>query len=82
VYEFIAILAGIPVGFLIRQIDQPRLRWASLVVISLVAGFMVSALAGELADSIGFAFFDALQVAAGAAVTYVLVSRYRTNTLR
>jgi hypothetical protein len=82
VYEFLAILAGIPVGFLIRQIEQPRLRWASLLVISLVAGFMVSALAGELAESIGFGFFDALQVAAGAAVTWALVSRYRTNTMR
>ena len=81
-YEFMAVLAGIPVGLLARQLSGQQLRIAALIVMSLVVGFTVSALAGELSESILFGFFDALQCAAGAAVTWALVSRYRTNTMR
>ncbi|MFL5758845.1 MAG: hypothetical protein ACJ789_03855 [Thermomicrobiales bacterium] len=81
-FEFLAILAGIPVGLMAHQFANQRWRVASLLVLSLVIGFTVAAVAGELAANIGFGFFDALQCAAGAAVTWALVARYRTNTMR
>jgi hypothetical protein len=81
-YEFVAILAGVPVAMLVRQIDNQRMRIGAVIALSLVIGFAVAGLAGELAENIGFGFFDALQVAAGAMVTIVVMARLRIGTLR
>jgi hypothetical protein len=81
-WEFIAILFGVPVAFLVREIDNQRLRYGGLIALSLVVGFGVAELAGELAESIGFGFFDALQCAAGAAVTLYVLARYQVRKLR
>jgi hypothetical protein len=57
-YEFVAILAGVPVALLVRQIDNQRLRADAVIALSLAIGFAVAALAGELSENIGFGFFS------------------------
>jgi hypothetical protein len=81
-YEFVAILAGVPVALLVRQIDNQRLRIGAVIALSLVIGFAVAALAGELSENIGFAFFDALQVAACAVVTLYVLARFKIGAMR
>jgi hypothetical protein len=81
-YEFVAILAGVPVALLVRQIDNQRLRVGAVVALSMVIGFAVAALAGELSENIGFGFFDALQVAAGAVVTLFVLVRFKIGAMR
>jgi hypothetical protein len=81
-WEFVAIFLGVPVALLVRQIDNQRRRYGALVALSLVVGFAVSALAGELSESIGFAFFDALQCAAGAGVSLYVMARFKIGEMR
>jgi hypothetical protein len=81
-YEFVAILAGVPVALLVRQIDNQRMRGGAVIALSLVIGFAVAALAGELSENIGFGFFDALQVAAGTVVTLYVLARFKIGSLR
>jgi uncharacterized membrane protein len=78
----VAILAGVPVALLVRQIDNERLRAGAIIALSLVIGFAVVALAGELSENIGFGFFDAVQAAAGAVVTLVVMTRFRIGAMR
>ena len=81
-WEFVAIILGVPVALLVRQIDNQRLRYGALAALSLAVGFVVSALAGELSKSIGFAFFDALQCAVGAVVTIWVMARFKIGQTR
>jgi len=81
-WEFVAIFLGVPVALLVSRIDNRRLRYGALVAASLVVGFAVSAAAGELAENIGFGFFDALQCAAGAGVTLWVMARYKIGQTR
>jgi hypothetical protein len=78
-WEFVAIFFGVPVALLVREIDNQRLRVGALIGLSLVIGFGVSALAGELSESIAFGFLDSLQCAVAAGVTLYLLARYKVG---
>jgi hypothetical protein len=79
-YEFLAILVGLLVGLVVWQIERPRLRIVAIIVAGVILGPLVSAMAGELAESWAFAVLDAAQVMAGAVVALAVVTRLRTGT--
>jgi hypothetical protein len=79
-YEFLAILVGLLVGLVVWQIERPRLRIVAIVLAGVILGPLVSAMAGELAESWAFAVLDAAQVMAGAVVALAVVTRLRTGT--
>ena len=72
--EIIPVVLGVLLAFATRSIVPSRTRLMVLVAASLVLGFLVSALVGELALSWGFIWVDALFVLAAAAVTIAVMT--------
>jgi|GEM_PF-2546059 len=72
--EIIPVVLGVLLAFATRSIVPSRTRLMVLVAASLVVGFLVSALVGELALSWGFIWVDALFVLAAAAVTIAVMT--------
>jgi len=72
--EVIPVVLGVLLALATRSVSPPRTRLTVLVAASLVLGFLVSAIVGELALSWGFIWVDALFVLAAAAVTITVTS--------
>ncbi len=72
--EIIPVVLGVLLAFATRSIVPSRTRLIVLVAASLVLGFLVSAIVGELAISWGFIWVDALFVLAAAAVTIAVMT--------
>lgn len=72
--EIIPVVLGVLLAFATRSIVPSRTRLMVLVAASLVLGFLVSALVGELALSWGFIWVDALFVLTAAAVTIAVMT--------
>ncbi len=72
--EIIPVVLGVLLAFATRSIVPSRTRLIVLVAASLVLGFLVSAIVGELAISWGFIWVDALFVLAAAGVTIAVMT--------
>ena len=76
-YELIPILTGVAAGVVALRLEGTRAR-AALVPAAAAAAALVAGLAsGELAESLLFFFWDLAQGIAAAALTIVVVSRWR-----
>lgn len=77
VYELIPILTGVAAGVAALRLERTRAR-AALVAGAAAAAALVAGIAsGELAESPLFFFWDLAQGLAAAALTMVVVSRWR-----
>jgi high-affinity Fe2+/Pb2+ permease len=82
VFEIIAIVAGLAVGLLVRDVPSPRRATALALLLGAAAGVAVTALSGELEISPAFLVFDAGQTALAAVLTLVVARRLRRSAAR
>ena len=80
--EVFPITAGIVIGLLSWRYVAARWRLATLIVLSLVFGFIASAISGELAVSLGFIGLDTLFVFLAALGTLAVIVGWKARAAR
>ena len=61
-YEALPVMGGLLTGLVVSMLVGRQLRWAAMIVLSVVIGIAASTVSGELGVSWGFVIFDILQV--------------------
>ncbi|MEZ4615534.1 MAG: hypothetical protein R2867_08475 [Caldilineaceae bacterium] len=79
-FEFVPLLSGIVLGLLIYQLQGRVTKGIVIVLLSLLIGYGVSALSGELALSWLYLVFDMSQTLFAAVVTQFLLARRQRHT--
>ena len=80
VYEFLALLSGVLVGFVAWQVHRARMRAVAVAAMSLAVGVLVASISGDILESWAYALLDSAQVAVAATVTLALLARLRPHT--
>ena len=71
--ELFPVVAGVCIGFVVQRAISPRMRMATLVFLSIVAGFIASYISGELWVSWDFLLFDIPLVLIAAFATWLVL---------
>lgn len=67
-YEALPVMGGLLIGLVVSMLVGRQLRWATLIVLSIVIGFAAATVSGELGLSWGYGYlmFDIFQALASA----------------
>ena len=79
--ELFPVLAGVCIGLVVQWIPRIRTRNSTLLVLSMLAGFIASYISGELFVSWDFLLFDIPLVFLGAVVTSLVLAWQHSRPL-
>jgi hypothetical protein len=80
--EIFPVMMGATIGALLQLFASGRARVVGLILLSLLAGFVASAISGELEISLGFILIDVGQVLLVGALTMAAVAVWQRRSSR